>query len=295
MKKKLLLVFIVLGFLLPNISFAYSKIVAFGDSLSDTGNVYTATNGATPGFPSYFFGRYSNGPVWVEYLADNIGATLENYAWGGATTSGMGSVPGLDLQVAGFLSSGSFDNNTLFTVWAGPNDFFQGATNPFPSVNNIISSVMALETAGAKHILIPNMPDLGITPMALALPPANQAGLTALTNMFNSYLHTELTALLNPGFSATLYELNVQQIMYDIIAGGTFGNTTEGCYLANGLNAWGLAGEYVFWDGVHPTTKAHMILADYAAAEATTSVPIPATLWMLGSGLMFIAGIKRKA
>lgn len=297
MKKFLLSAIIVIALILPSLSFGYSKIVSFGDSLSDTGNVLAATAGAHPNEPAYFPGRFSNGPVWVEFLADNIGADLENYAWGGATTAGYsGGIPGLDIQVASFLGSGpSFGNDTLFTVWAGPNDFFQGATAPVPSVDNIIMAVQALEDAGAKHILVPNMPDLGITPGALSLSLAEQAGLSTLTGLFNSYLHDELTALMGGGFGAALYEMDVQSILQSIIASSTFDNNTQAAYPALGLTAWAAAGDYLFWDDVHPTTAAHKLVADYAALAVpeNASVPVPGAVWLLGSGLIFMAGIRR--
>ena len=55
---------------------AYSDLVFFGDSLSDTGNVLLLTSTfsppAFPGFPGAE-GRFSNGPVWTEYLAAGLG------------------------------------------------------------------------------------------------------------------------------------------------------------------------------------------------------------------------------
>ena len=48
---------------------AFSGIVVFGDSLSDTGNFFLASGGAVAG-PPYFEGRFSDGPVWVEVLAE---------------------------------------------------------------------------------------------------------------------------------------------------------------------------------------------------------------------------------
>ncbi len=299
MKKKLLLVTIVFSLIIPNICFAFSQIVAFGDSLSDTGNVYDAAFETYPAFPEYFNGRFSNGPVWVEYLANNLSASLENHAWGGATTAGLGShgVPGLDMQVADFLNSGlSGYDNALFTVWAGPNDFFQGSIDYEASVDNIIGAVRALGTDvgtdyPTRHILVPNMPDLGTTPGASLLSPGEIAGLTALTNGFNAYLHQELSALSGEQqFEGIIYEMNVQQILYDMVDSGLFDNTTDGSYLVNGFAAWGSTDNYLFWDDVHPTTAAHMLLGDYAA----TSVPVPAAVWMLGSGLLFLFGIRRK-
>ena len=54
----------------------YSNLVFFGDSLSDTGNVLSLTTAfAPPPFPNFpgAPGRFSNGPVWTEYLASGLG------------------------------------------------------------------------------------------------------------------------------------------------------------------------------------------------------------------------------
>jgi len=54
----------------------YDRVVFVGDSASDSGNVYTLTGGAWP--PSV---------DWSEYFAQEIGASLTNMAYGGATSS----------------------------------------------------------------------------------------------------------------------------------------------------------------------------------------------------------------
>jgi len=79
--KKLSVVWAMVFFLLLPLALSassYSSIVAFGDSLSDNGH---AEDG-------YGFGIFSNGDVWVEYLADsnNLNCTLYDYAYGGAKT-----------------------------------------------------------------------------------------------------------------------------------------------------------------------------------------------------------------
>ncbi|HST91688.1 MAG TPA: autotransporter domain-containing esterase, partial [Brevundimonas sp.] len=51
----------------------YNRLVVFGDSLSDNGNLYAATGNTTPTSPPYFQGRYSNGPVFTELLGFNAG------------------------------------------------------------------------------------------------------------------------------------------------------------------------------------------------------------------------------
>jgi phospholipase/lecithinase/hemolysin len=51
---------------------AIDDIYAFGDSLSDVGNIYQITGGATPG-PPYVNGQFTNGNVWVQDLAVDLG------------------------------------------------------------------------------------------------------------------------------------------------------------------------------------------------------------------------------
>jgi hypothetical protein len=70
---------------------AYTTLFAFGDSLSDAGNLFALT-----GIPSapYFDGHFSNGTTWVEDLSKDLGlGTLKpsvsggtDFAFGGATT-----------------------------------------------------------------------------------------------------------------------------------------------------------------------------------------------------------------
>src|ERR1035441_9762115 len=62
---------------------AYTAVIAYGDSLSDNGNLFAATG--QPPAP-YWNGRFSNGPVTVEYLANSLHSPLLDFAWGGATT-----------------------------------------------------------------------------------------------------------------------------------------------------------------------------------------------------------------
>ena len=50
----------------------FDQIIVFGDSVTDSGNVWELTDRKEPASPPYFEGRFSNGPVWVEYLADHL-------------------------------------------------------------------------------------------------------------------------------------------------------------------------------------------------------------------------------
>ena len=70
------------------VAVGYSNIYTFGDSLSDVGTMYELTGGLVPPSP-YWEGHASNGPIWVEDVAEHLGlaATRNNdYAVFGAMT-----------------------------------------------------------------------------------------------------------------------------------------------------------------------------------------------------------------
>ncbi len=55
----------------------FSKIVTFGDSLSDTGNAFRYTGGCYPATPQNAPGRICNGKIWVQHLMDSLGMKLK--------------------------------------------------------------------------------------------------------------------------------------------------------------------------------------------------------------------------
>src|SRR5580698_9556241 len=127
-------------------------IYAFGDSLSDVGNIYAATSVPGPPIPAppYFNGQFSNGNVWVQDLATDLGlAPLTpsllggtDYAYGtGETgvTSFNTSAPTADLlgatgQLAQFQAvHATADPNALYTIWIGADDLSDILANASPA------------------------------------------------------------------------------------------------------------------------------------------------------------------
>lgn len=131
---------------------SYSALYSFGDSFSDTGNLFGGLTAlppeealaywpplAIPGYTDGFYnGRPSNGPVAAEYLAGALGLAggFTNYAYTGAL-SGRGNVlpfvdtaigaTGLRDQVDTYLSgagAAGADPDALYFVWGGHNDFW---------------------------------------------------------------------------------------------------------------------------------------------------------------------------
>src|SRR5574337_1942593 len=105
-----------------------SDVIVFGDSLSDVGNVFVLSGGTIPPSPPYFQGRFSNGPVWVEGLANHLGKTESpsllggtDFAFGGARIASGGPVPTLVGQANMYLAltGGAADPNALYVLWGG--------------------------------------------------------------------------------------------------------------------------------------------------------------------------------
>ena len=283
-----------------------TEIVAFGDSLTDTGNVFLASGGTLPPSPPYFDGRASNGPLYVERLAERIGLpTLApsltggtNYAFYGAESSLTGlskdGTPNIGTQVGLYLSGSPTPTpGTLFVLYGGANDFlFGGVTDPSVPVANLSASISALAAAGATRFLVPNLPPLGSTPLAVGT--ANEAPLNALSAGFNSLLASELNRL-ETSLGISIAQLDIFGItraaMADPASFG-FSNVTDPAFDPSTGSLASNPDEYFFWDPVHPTRVAHRILGDRAAT--LVAVPEPSSIVLSGLGVVSLIAVARR-
>src|SRR5512139_1500499 len=269
----------------------YSGLYAFGDSLSDAGNnpsailsIYKLLGGNCDPYhpcPPYDGGRYSNGPVAVETLANSIlpgganpanffdfavaGATtgIGNYGDGGTATSpGALGAPGMYQEIGYYLSlsGGTADPNALYFVWGGANDFLT-LDSPILAAQNIAGYVGALAAAGAAHILVPNLPDLSYTPFVQSV------GMEALAQAFSVNFNTELAAqlgglnLLFPDAGIVLFD--TFSFLNDVVMNpADYGltNSQDACLPSLLDMPCADPDNYVFWDVFHPTTRADAII-----------------------------------
>jgi thermolabile hemolysin len=268
-RKKAVLFFTAMAMLLiaslPVHGEMFANIVAFGDSLSDNGNLYRLTNGVIPD-SDYFEGRFSNGPVWVEYLEAQMGADLEDLAYGGASTDGF-IPPGLGAQIAAWQAQGS-SSQGLFTVFAGANDYLLLSRTDAPkAVSNIMAGLETLAGDGASRILVLNLPDLALTPSLLSQSAGTRARASTYSVDFNQNIAESLVSFSGNHPGVVIYFLNVYDLFEKLVSDPVrfgFQNASESS--PNFGVDYQNEGRYVFWDGLHPTTEAHAFLAQEASA-----------------------------
>ena len=246
-----------------------NELYVFGDSLSDVGTVFRATGGMYPPNPTYFQGRYSNGRVWVEYLAEQLHLSKSqtyNFACGGATTGSEGSslVPGLLTQVQSFTQTHQQTNPTaLYVLWAGANDYLQGVSRATIPVENVTEAIASLAGVGAKKILLANLPDLGQLPSTRTS--TNSANLSAITQSHNQGLRRALKQLNQQYSDLQIVTLDANTLYREAITNpAKFGFTNVISACLSGSRACSNPDQFLFWDGIHPTTAAHRILGEAA-------------------------------
>lgn len=288
MKKQILTTGIVLfSFMLPVrvMAASFDQIYVFGDSLSDTGNLFNATG--LPPSPPYFQGRASDGPLWVEYLTSDLGLTSgqqTNYAFGGANSGsdntsipGVQSLPGLQQQIASFQATNTqADPEALYVLWSGANDYLsRSVSDPAVPVNNISTAVSSLADSGAKNIMVVNLPDLGKLP-GTSSDIQISTGLSALSEAHNAGLAANLN-FLSQQADVNIIPVDVNSLFNRAITTPSdfgFTNVTDACLTQ--ASVCSNSDEYLFWDDIHPTTAAHELVGELAfSAVESNSVSVP--------------------
>lgn len=279
----------------------YTKIVVFGDSLSDTGNdlVLSETNFHLPlpgPLADYTLGRFTDGSdtlppammyfgVWVEQLAATLPAhppvvaSLEggtNYAFGFAKT-GTGTTPlsfdgdtiyveNIGTQINDYLATHpKIDSHTLFVVWGGANDVIEASSagEIFDAATDQVGNIQKLIHAGATQFLVPNLPPLGLVPEFNTSSSVSKTADEA-TVLYNTTLDTgvSLLPLLNFGRHLTIHKFDVYSLFKSVVAQpanyGLLNVTNESQFMPVDPDT------YLFWDGLHPTTRGHNLLGQAA-------------------------------
>lgn len=287
MKRTLLTTALATGIALAHgsASAQFNQFFFFGDSLTDAG-VYGARFTVNPGL------------VWAQDLGSRYGITVTpstqggvDYAQGGArVTQPSPLIPtgapqrSMSVQIDELLhATPALNPNAVYSVWIGANDILvnvgaagagqitaaQVQANVTAAATDTLAQIARLRDAGAKRVMVFNLPDIGKTPLGLSSP---TAPFSALSGLFNSTLEAGLTAL-----NVDIIPINVFGLFNEIIANpasfGLTNVTTQACTVPSALNCTTAtlvapnAGQtFAFADPVHPTPAGHQIISDYAAS-----------------------------
>lgn len=288
----------------------FSNVIVFGDSLSDGGNISLAS---APGIQPPLRFTTNPGLTAAENVAAGLGFTLKpsvaggtDFAWGGAGfVNNVAAVPTIPQQLQMYLgaSGGKADSRALYQVWGGANDIFylSGAlTDPNAIAAGAVKAAQTelgllngLQAAGAKYVVVYNLPNLGLTPSAAAGGPAAQAGATQLAVLYNGVLSSGLGQLSGNGLN--VIPVNTYALLNEVVANpsayGLSNVTAPACGAGSSSVQCGPQGSglpytyapgtnqtYLFADGVHPTAAVHAMLGQYVLA----TIHAPEQISMLG-------------
>lgn len=305
----------------------YSQLVIFGDSLSDTGNLASQinTNPILSSFTGTPGSSFTTNPdtTWAGTLAKSYGLTADpndnktlagtNYAVGGAkadkdetTAFNMIAIPSVRQQMDNYFANNQkADPSALYAVWIGANDLLAASSKPTTEALAEIqatslsqaNSINRLHEAGATQILVPNLPDVGITPRAVGDPSIAQPATLAAT-VYNSTLFSQLNTLEANVIPANTFALlqeavtNKEKFGFTNVSGVACQNLNNlisslGCLEGNWQITEPTANEtYAFADDIHPSGRTHRILAQYYQniIDAPAQIaPLPAQLIRTGS------------
>jgi outer membrane lipase/esterase len=268
---------------------AQGRVITFGDSLSDNGNLFALTGQP----PAPYNRRFTDGITWTEILAGGrqnspyqgtgvAGST--NLAFGGARTDGVvapGLPPGIPAQVNTFSAlGGAYGATDLVTVWGGANNIFQflqsGATltqatitaNSVSAATAELASIQTIIARGARTVLVGNLPDIGVSPQFAGTTAAGAATLGA--GAFNAALSAGLQQIAAGAPGVNVVQLDANALFAAVSANAAafgFTNVTQQCVQVASCVGGNAAArsQFLFWDGVHPTGAGHAIIAQYAS------------------------------
>lgn len=298
----------------------FTSFWAFGDSLTDNGNLFSRTGGAEPPSPPYFEGRYSNDRVWAEHVADDFaarGLATGNFAHGQANTAPRPGRPigppfVLDLpdQIARFdeQAPGRLGFRPVASLWFGANDLFftgiPGVDGAAPegvgadSANRVADAALALAARGVNDVVLFNLPSLDRTPAyALRDDPLARDRALAGTLAFNATLAGRIPGLEGEGLN--VITLDMFSLFNDLIDNPTdygVANAIFPCFVRPTATTPAIGPcdnpeLLAFFDPVHPNSVIHREIANLVRTEVAP-IPLPAPAALLLAALVGLGMLR---
>lgn len=270
------------------------RIVAFGDSYADDGNIFELF-GAAPS-PLYPRGRFSNNSNFVDAMGEILRVPIANFALGGAVTGpGRNNRPaGFDPQVRAFLAgggpayyprvSGKFSPADLVVVSIGGNDAraYEKSFGRSPSVSAVKSAIAGAPAAAARSVgnaaaaldkivgagarrIVFLGGDVGRLPEVKGSPIAPIG--SAFSRSYNAGMKTWLEKAASSGIAVSYVDLD--ELADRVEANpARFGLISAGACPAACLADPALADKYLFYvDKLHLTSAGFAIIGREAVAQ----------------------------
>lgn len=296
----------------------FSAMYVIGDSLSDQGNLFQATltliGSGRPAADHYYMGRFSDGEIYAGLLAEKIGLTLSatsfgggNFAYGGTRTtynivenppSPGGFPPGLypwtlNLQRQAFAAQGVNDPHALYVAFSGSNDIADligrslmfGFESTRPASDQVVQGVKqvieAYVAAGARDIIVPNLPDLGLVPRVFSRNPLGSTLVSDVATALVVRYNAALDEMLEGFTGVNIIRFDTFSFFRDVVKNPeSYGlaNVTAPCYTGfvdpagPSDTVCATPETYLFWDNEHPTTAMHALLAKQMLATLTSDL-----------------------
>ncbi|KAA1103383.1 hypothetical protein PGT21_016372 [Puccinia graminis f. sp. tritici] len=266
-------------------SLEYSSVVVFGASYCDNGHPRESKFSSSLRQPPYYQGRWSNGPVWVEHIAEVMGIPLYNYAYGGATANNEltnSGVPDTRSQIQYYkndIESGKIHRGrgrVLHLTWVGINSIHhiwhagegvEKAIHEADEVRRQVSSLLSDPTINSQpsefHVL--TLPPLQIVPNDAFAGPSpgwgyGQVSIKMLTEAYNKRLISAINSLNSP----SAYVHDIRSFWFRVQrAPDSFGFTHVNAPCLYYSQPCKSPGEYMYFDSLHPTTRMHALIGDW--------------------------------
>lgn len=251
---------------------AFTSLYVFGDG------VCTTTNNPSAG--AYYYGkRYTNGRTWVEVLAERQGLLYDpdkNWSYFGHYS------PNLVINVSNFTAP-SDAQTALFVVWVDDADFVYDLSYYAPyasnnlavwtnainrSLTNHLKAVHTLYAKGARTLIMPNAVDLTEVPYYSGLSSANKRFVRQRIVDFNAAFRIAMSNAAASLSDLTIYTPDFFTLLDNLVAQpGDYGFTPCGKDALDDPSLTdksldGPGANYLFWDYLDPTAKAHAVMAD---------------------------------
>ncbi len=244
-----------------------------------------------------------------------------NFAFGGAE-SGAGSLvsPGVLPQVERYTLDASLRPDALHIFWAGSNDLINAASAPGATPQQVLdagAAAVANMTAAISQVagaftpgqslraMWANLPSLDQVPEGAALPTPLRGALAQASAAFRTAQAGAIAALeaQHPGLD--IIALDIFALFTDLIANPAAAGFVNVTTPVADISDFGLPGpmtatqlapaganpdQWLFWDSLHPTARAHALIGEAAAL----AIPAPGAALAMVMIPLALAGRARR-